>query len=267
MSPDTDVTPYDHGTASSRSTFHMGNAVQRAAADAKDQFLRMAAEQLAVRPEDLTARGGLLWIRGSSSNQGIPFASIRMGLTYGKGIPIIGRGVFTVPDATPLDPKTGEGEFPTVFWLYGSQAAEVEVDVKTGKVSVLRLVAAHDLGRAINPKNCLQQIEGGLVQGIGMAMFEDVVYDDRGSLRTNSFMQYKIPCREDIRSVRVYFQESYEPTGPFGAKSIGEVVTNTPAPAIADAVYNAVGVRVTKLPITPEKVFMGMQKKHPNKPT
>lgn len=138
--------------------------------------------------------------------------------------------------------------------------AEVEVDRETGKVELIDYVAVIDCGTVINPNLARIQAEGGLVQGIGMAMFEEVRYDAKGNMGTNTFMQYKIPCRKDIGNIRVSFEPSYEPTGPYGAKSIGEVVINTPAPAIAHAVYNAVGVRVTDLPLTPEKVFTGMQK-------
>jgi len=121
-------------------------------------------------------------------------------------------------------------------------------------------VAVVDCGTVINPNLARIQAEGGIAQGIGMALYEEVSYNDLGKMATNSFMQYKIPCRKDVGKIRIAFEESFEPSGPFGAKSIGEVVANTPPPAIVHAVYNAVGVRVTHLPITPEKVFLGMQK-------
>ncbi|MPN15380.1 4-hydroxybenzoyl-CoA reductase subunit alpha [bioreactor metagenome] len=138
---------------------------------------------------------------------------------------------------------------------------EIELDKTTGKVDIIDYVAVVDCGTPINPNLARIQTEGGVAQGIGMALFEDVLYDEYGRMMTNSFMQYKIPSRKDIGNIIIDFEESYEPTGPFGAKSIGEVVTNTPSPAIAHAVYNAVGVRVQDLPITPEKVFMGMYNK------
>ncbi|MBP2665885.1 MAG: aerobic-type carbon monoxide dehydrogenase, large subunit CoxL/CutL-like protein, partial [Firmicutes bacterium] len=142
---------------------------------------------------------------------------------------------------------------------YMAGFAEVEVDKATGKVILVDYVAVVDCGTVVNPNLARVQTEGGIVQGIGMALFEEVQYDSRGTLQSNSFMTYKIPGRQDIGQIRVEFIESHEPTGPFGAKSIGEVVINTPPPAIAAAVYNAVGVRITDLPITPEKIFMGMQ--------
>ena len=143
---------------------------------------------------------------------------------------------------------------------YVAGFAEVEVDQETGQVELIDYVAVIDCGTVINPNLARMQAEGGIAQGIGMALYDEVIYNDSGKMASNSFMQYKIPCRKDVGKVRIAFEESYEPTGPFGAKSIGEVVANTPSPAIAHAVYNAVGVRVCHLPITPEKVFMGMKK-------
>ena len=129
-------------------------------------------------------------------------------------------------------------------------AAEVEVDLETGAVELIDFAAVVDCGTVINPNLARVQTEGGIAQGIGMALYEEILYNDKGKTSANSFMQYKIPTRQDIGNIRVKFQSSYEPTGPFGAKSIGEIVINTPNPAIAEAVYNASGVRVRELPIT-----------------
>ena len=137
---------------------------------------------------------------------------------------------------------------------------EVEVDTETGSVDVLDYVAAVDCGTPINPNLARVQTEGGIAQGIGMALSEDVQYTDKGKIRNNSFMQYKIPTRQDIGNIRVAFESSYEKTGPFGAKSIGELVIDTPCPALAEAIYNATGVRLTELPMTPEKIAMGILK-------
>ena len=137
-------------------------------------------------------------------------------------------------------------------------AAEVEVDTETGDVKLIRFVAAVDCGTPLNINLARVQTEGGLAQGIGMALYEDVTYSETGRVHENSFMQYKVPSRQDVGNVQVEFECSYEPTGPYGAKSIGEIVINTPSPAIANAVYNAVGVRIRELPITAEKVFNGM---------
>lgn len=139
--------------------------------------------------------------------------------------------------------------------------AEVEVDTETGTVEVLDYVAAVDCGTPINPNLARVQTEGGIAQGIGMALFEEVQYTEKGKVRNNSLMQYKIPTREDFGNIRVAFESSYEESGPFGAKSIGELVIDTPCPAIAEAIYNATGVRVRELPITPEKIALGILKK------
>jgi len=135
--------------------------------------------------------------------------------------------------------------------------AEVDVDPMTGEMQVVDFAAVVDCGTVINPNLASRQTEGGILQGIGMAIYERPAMDHLGRTVSNSFLQYKIPARIDAPSIRVEFEPSYEPSGPFGAKSIGEVVINTPAPAIADAVYHACGVRVRDLPITAEKVLLG----------
>ena len=140
-------------------------------------------------------------------------------------------------------------------------AAEIDLDPETGHIELVDFAAVVDCGTVINPALARVQVEGGLVQGIGMALMEDVTITDKGRIQQNSFMQYRIPSRMDLGSIRVEFAPSYEPNGPFGAKSIGEIVINTPSPAIADAVYNAVGVRFTDLPITAEKVYMALKHK------
>jgi carbon-monoxide dehydrogenase large subunit len=259
IAPDTDVTPYDHGTASSRSTFHMGNAVQQAAADAKKQLFDVAAEQLETRPEDLESRGGFIYVKGSKG-PGTPISSIRMGITYGKGKPIIGNGTFSVPEATPLDPETGQGAYPSVFWLYGAQAAEVEVDPETGKVEILRIVAAHDLGRVINPINCEQQIEGAVITGAGIALLEELVLQDGKPVNRN-FRDYRIPTAMDAPAVTSFFVEAAHKDGPFGAKGVGEPALAPTAPSVGNAVYDAIGVRIKDLPITPEKILRALREK------
>ena len=140
-------------------------------------------------------------------------------------------------------------------------AVEIELDKETGHVEILDYAAVVDCGTVINPNLARVQTEGGLAQGIGMTLYEDIQYNSKGKLRNNSLMQYKIPSRLDMGKLRVDFQSSYEPTGPFGAKSIGEVVINTPAPAIAHAIANATGLWFHELPITSEKIVMGLLEK------
>ena len=139
--------------------------------------------------------------------------------------------------------------------------AEVEIDKETGVAEMIDYVAVVDCGTVVNPSLARVQTEGGIAQGIGMALYEDIVYNEKGRNYSNSFMQYKIPSRLDVGNIRVEFESSYEPTGPFGAKSIGEIVINTPSPAIANAVQNAVGVMIRELPITGEKIYQGMKER------
>ena len=140
-------------------------------------------------------------------------------------------------------------------------AAEVDIDPETGAIKVVEFDAAVDCGTVVNENLARVQAEGGILQGIGMATIEDIVYDEKGRDMSNSFMQYRLPTKEDFGKIRVEFCPSYEPTGPFGAKSIGEVVINTPSPAIANAVENAIGVRFRELPITPEKILTALREK------
>ena len=132
------------------------------------------------------------------------------------------------------------------------------MDKLTGKVDIIDYVAVVDCGTVVNPNLARIQAEGGIAQGIGMALYEDITYNEKGKMRNDSFLQYKIPTRLDVGNIRVEFESSYEQTGPFGAKSIGEIVINTPSPALAHAVYNATKVNVRTLPITSEKIVMGM---------
>ncbi len=240
---DTDISPFDPGSYASSTTYVTGMAVLKAAQDIKSKIIQQGAKFLETTVAEVAFDGQLLQA-GDKSMTLEKLAELSI-LGSGK-LQLVGHGTHG-SDVSPPP--------------YVAGFAEVEVDQETGKTTLLDYVAVVDCGTVINPTLARIQVEGGIVQGIGLALYEDVKYDAKGTLLTNSFMQYKIPCRKDIGNIRVAFEESHEPTGPFGAKSIGEVVINTPAPAIAHAVYNAVGVSVTKLPITPEKVFMGMQNK------
>ncbi|MBT5419287.1 MAG: xanthine dehydrogenase family protein molybdopterin-binding subunit, partial [Candidatus Cloacimonetes bacterium] len=138
---------------------------------------------------------------------------------------------------------------------------EIELDTETGKIDILDYVAVVDCGTTINPNLAKIQVEGGILQGIGMAMYEDVIYSDDGKMQTNNFMKYKIPNRKDVKKITVEFAESYDPAGPYGAKSVGEIGIDTPLAAIANAIYNAVGVRIRSVPLTPEKILNGIKSK------
>lgn len=240
---DTDISPYDPGSYASSTTYVAGMAVVKAAEDLKQQILAQGARYLEVSAQDAELDGNV--VKTLKGDKEISLRQI-------AELSVLGTGRQQLVGHSTYGNEISPPPFVAGF-------AEVEVDLETGKAELVDYVAVVDCGTVINPSLARVQTEGGIAQGIGMALYEDVRYDQKGRMQTNSFMQYKIPCRKDIGTVRVFFESSFEPTGPFGAKSIGEVVANTPAPAIAHAVYNAVGVRVQSLPITPEKVFMGMQ--------
>lgn len=236
---DTDVSPYDPGSYASSTTYVTGMAVVMAAEDLKRQIVESGARELAVEPAEAEFDGAV--VRTAAGDKTVSRQKLAERSVAGAGRrQLVGTATY------------GSDESPPPFV---AGFAEVEVDKETGKVELIEYVAVVDCGTVINPNLARIQTEGGIVQGIGLALFEEVRYDAGGRLQTDSFLQYKIPCRKDIGKITVVFEESFEPTGPFGAKSIGEVVINTPAPAIAHAVYNAVGLRATNLPITSEKVF------------
>ncbi|OGO79410.1 MAG: aldehyde oxidase [Clostridiales bacterium GWB2_37_7] len=241
---DTDISPYDPGSYASSTTYVTGMAVVKAAEDLKKQIIESGARILEVSADEVELDGQKITTINEGKTISIEKIAELQVLGFGGNRQLVGNATH------------GSSISPPPF-IAGF--AEVEVDKETGKVKLIDYVAVVDCGTVINPNLATIQAEGGLVQGIGLAMYEDVRYDKVGRMTTNSFMQYKIPTRKDIGNIRVTFEESFEPSGPFGAKSIGEVVINTPAPAIIEAVYNAVGVRLTDLPITPEKVFLAMQ--------
>ncbi len=241
IASDTDVSPFDPGSYASSTTYVTGMAVVKAAEDLKQQIIESGAKFLEVLPEEVEFDGEKVKAKG---NKTISLKEISVNLVLGEGAQqLVGHA----SHGSPISPPPFIAGF-----------AEVEVDKETGKIDLIDYVAVVDCGKVINPNLARIQSEGGIVQGIGMALYEEVRYDNKGKITTDNFMQYKIPCRKDIGNIRVFFEESHEPTGPFGAKSIGEVVANTPAPAIVHAVYNAIGVRITDLPITPEKLFTRM---------
>ncbi len=250
---DTDTTPFDSSTTSSRSTFHMGNAVKAASADVKQQIISLAALTLGCKPEDLVANGGAIDFAADPGHQ-IPFQSI-LKKCYGAGGSVLGRG-FYYP-ATEKD--SGMWSAPSVFWMYGAQGVEVEVDRETGQVRVLKLVAAHDVGKAINPATCAGQIEGGAVHGMSIALFEQVLMD-QGRITNANFHDYKLATPMDMPEVVSIIVEAPHRDGPYGAKGVGEPVLSPTAAAIANAVERATGIRIYDLPLTPERVFSAIEK-------
>ena len=245
FSVDTDISPYDSGSYASSTTYTTGMAVIKACAALREKICKLGAEMLETEKEKVDFDGSFVYCTEEEEKK-VSLEQVALKSTFFNNIELQA----VKEHSSPISPPP---------FMVGM--AEVEVDKETGTVERLDYVAVVDCGTPINPNLARVQTEGGIAQGVGMALFEDVQYTDKGKIRNNSFMQYKIPTREDIGNIRVDFESSYEPSGPFGAKSIGELVIDTPCPAIAEAVYNATGVRVRELPITPEKVAMGILKK------
>lgn len=240
FSVDTDISPYDSGSYASSTTYATGNAVIQACGELRKRIHAFGAQMLGVSAEDSDFDGEK--VRTEDGKE------VTLQQIAGKATCGVCSELQVVKEySSPISPPP---------FMVG--AAEVEVDKETGQIDVIDYVGVIDCGTPINPNLARVQAEGGIGQGIGMVLYEDVQYTDKGKIRNNSFMQYKIPNRMDIPKVRIEFESSYEKTGPFGAKSIGELVIDTPCPAIANAVYNATGVRVRELPIAPEKVAMGI---------
>lgn len=238
---DTDVSPYDSGSYASSTTYVTGMATVKACQTLVDKMKAYGAEKLGCSVDDVEFDGEKVYSLkdGSSISR----------KDIGNAIMCAGENALFATEAhsSPVSPPP-----------FMAGAVEVEVDPETGSVKLIDYAAVVDCGTVVNPNLARVQVEGGLVQGIGMALHENITYNEKGELAENSLMQYKIPTRMGMGKLRVEFDSSYEPTGPFGAKSIGEIVINTPAPAIAQAIYNATGLRFTELPITPEKIAMGM---------
>jgi CO/xanthine dehydrogenase Mo-binding subunit len=255
--PDTDVTPYDLISAGSRTTFHMGKAVEIAAGELREQIWPIAAELLDAAPAELVAGDGRIWAV-SVPDHALTFGRLmttRFGMRAGT---LIGNGIFETHHA-PTDHETGQSENVTAHWLCGATAAEVEVDVETGKVRIVDLATAVDVGKAINPFACRQQIAGASIQGTGPTLMEEIILSD-GQVANPSFVDYKIPSFEDLPGrMQPLIVEHPHPDGPSGAKGMGEAGIFAIAPAIANAVADAVGARVPNLPLTPEKVLRAIR--------
>lgn len=241
---DTDHSPFDTGSYASSTTYVTGMAVVKASEQLVEKIKEEGAKKLEVSMDQVDFDGDQVYV--PDSDLSISLNNLAQSLVIGSGNCLKGFATHGSPVSPP----------PFVAGF-----AEVEVDTYTGHTKVINMIGVVDCGTVINKALSTLQTEGGLAQGIGLALLEDVRYDKDGRMMSDSFMQYKIPARTDVGKIQVAFEESYEPTGPFGAKSIGEVVLNTPAPAIADAIYNAVGVRMRSLPMTPEKIFTALQEK------
>lgn len=242
LSADTDWSPYDSGSYASSTTYVTGKATEKCALELRGKICALGAKLLGCDKAQVSFDGKEVRVEeGENVGKTINLSDIATASMNGNSIELQA----TVTHSSEISPPP-----------YMVGAAEIEVDTETGEVTLLDYAAAVDCGTPINPNLTRVQAEGGIAQGIGMTLTESVTYDDRGYPMENSLFQYKIPARVDIGKIRVEFENSYEGEGPFGAKSIGEVVINTPLPAISDAIRNAVGKRFYELPITPEKIAM-----------
>ena len=242
LGADTDSSPYDSGSYASSTTYVTGKAVEQCAEQLKQKICQVGAGLLGLDEREVVFAGDA--VTSEDGTQRATLAQIAAASQCGSN---------TALEAV----VTHSSEISPPPFMVG--AAEVEVDLETGEAQVIRYEAAVDCGTPVNPNLARVQAEGGILQGIGMALTENVTYDDRGMPQENSLMQYKIPTRNDIGHIHVVFENSYEGTGPFGAKSIGEVVINTPLPAVADAIYHATHKRFYELPITREQIALAGQ--------
>ncbi len=243
LAGDTDLVPYDLGAYASRTTYIAGGAVQQASREARMRLLELAAERLGVPVEDLSVQQGFIRIAGR------PEGAIAIAQIVGP------------EQGAPAQTITGQARNqPLNAYSFAAQFAEVEVDTETGQVRVLRMVAVHDIGKAINPAAAEGQVEGGLHQGIGYALLEDMVIDPRTGRTLNpNFVDYKLLTSLDMPELEVDFVESGLGDGPYGAKGVAEDSLCPTAPAITNAIFNATGVRIKQLPVNPEQLLAGLR--------
>ncbi len=252
---DTAIVPFAGGASSSRTTFYSGNATILACQDAKRQIFELAASVLKVFPHELEIADGKVFVK-ELPQRAIRISDLFLPGPLDKGGEIIGKGTY-YHRITPMDPETGQVEKMQGFYMYGAQAIEVAVNVLTGQIKVLRVSSAYDVGQPINPKLCEGQIEGGLAMGIGPALGEELLMD-KGRVLNPNFRDYKmltatqIPSGQNVKSMLV---KAPHRDGPYGAKGLGEVTVMPTAPAIGNAIYNAIGIRIYDLPMTLEKIL------------
>lgn len=241
---DTATTPYDSGSYASSTTYVTGKATEKAALGLIEKIKAFGAKMLKCDAADTDFDGAA--VLNKQTGESVKLRDIAIASMCGNNDELVN----TVTNSMPSSPPP-----------FMAGAVEIELDKETGHVEILDYCAAVDCGTPINPNLARVQTEGGIVQGIGMALYEEVTYNNKGTVAENSLMQYKIPTRLDMGKLRVVFENSYEQSGPYGAKSIGEIVINTPSPAIAHAIYNATGIWFKELPITSEKIAMALLEK------
>lgn len=250
--PDTHVTPFDASTTASRTTFHMGNAIINAANDIVDELKEIAAEILEITPLDIMLDMGKVYARGNTAKS-LSYKEVIQAV-YGAGGCILGKAFYY-----PAAKGAGIYGAPSVFWMFGAQAVEVEVDIETGLIIVDKVAAAHNAGKAINPLNVIQQIEGGVVQGMSNCLFEEIIIE-KGQVINPNFHDYKIATATDIPEITPIIVEIKDPKGPYGAKGMGESPIIPIGAAISNAITRATGIRFYHMCFKPENVLIELDK-------
>ena len=257
---DTDTGPHCMGTFASRATHRVGNAVVQAAQEARKVMMEVAADELEANPDDLETDGeGNVYVKGSP-DRSVHIVDVALAAHFKYGKTISGRGMFMKPKSD-VDPETGKMD-PDSTEAHACTVAEVEVDTETGEVTVLSLKSAYEIGRVVNPALAEGQIRGGSVMGMAHALYETThPYYPSVEHMPGGFSDYVLPGMAELPEIESVMLEYPSASGPYGVKGFGEMTANSPIPAIVNAIYNAVGVRITDLPVTPEKVLRALEEK------
>ena len=258
VAADTALTPVDLGSYSSRVTFMAGNAALEAAREAKRQILSAAAQKLATTPDNLVIEDGNVFCRDDRRLTLAFEEAVRLAMNGDETLSTV--GAYTTPDDSQGGKYKGAGVGPSPAYSYSAQVAEVTVDAETGQVTVDRIIAAHDCGKAINPLNVEGQVEGSVWMGLGQAVQEEMLWEN-GRLMNPGLLEYRSASTLESPPIEPILVESNDPEGPFGAKEAGEGSLAATIPAVAHAIYDAVGVWINTLPITPEKVLQAIEEK------
>ena len=265
---DTLYSPFDKTTTSSRLTFHSGNAALDAVAGLKEQLIDLAAIAWKIGRDRISIVNGTIIGKDASGNEKrLAIDDVGKSGIMREQKPVVASGRYTTSGIyDPPDKDTHQSKRPTVMWFWGAQGAEVEVDPQTGKVEVKKFVAAHDVGKAISPLGVVQQIEGGYIMGMGHAVLEEMIFDDKGILLNGSLVDFKLPTSMDAKiDLRCSLVESHpHAEGPYGAKGIGEPSMCAVEAAIAFAISDAVGHRFTSLPVKADEVLEVLSKERPH---
>jgi xanthine dehydrogenase molybdenum-binding subunit len=257
---DTNIKPWDVGTHASRTTFIAGKAAWIAAKKVQAQILEKASETLGAPVESLEMRDRMIRVK-DDAKKSIAYDRIVRAMHYRQGGTVLSADGWYDPPTQLVNKDTWKGNISASYG-FGAQAAQVEVDIETGKVRVLKIVAAHDVGKAINPMAVEGQIEGGVTMALGYALTEELQVKE-GRVLNPSLLDYRVPTALDVPKIEAVIVETEDPEGPFGAKGVGEQPTNPTAAAIANAVYDAIGIRIKSLPLTAEKVLRAIKDNEP----